>query len=1150
MSLTEKTFDGLYSGRWEVGFEPYDGADFSRLCCLFSGQGSAVPGMFLSAYRERETVRQRFDEADALSRAAGLPPPSLYITEAKAIHADALVVTRNLATFTVQVALFDHLSNRLAPPKLLTGSSQGEYTALVCSGAVDFATLFEVIIARHRICGPANKLGFLLAIAAAPAEIASALGREQLHVSIVNSPVRTVVAVAPEQIDEVQDRLKRKGIGAKQLDVPHPYHSPLMREAAERFRLWLEERRLGFRPPCLPVLSSVTREVVTEGLSASDAAALLSRQLTEPVDFPKQIEIAYARRCYAFLEVGPGATLGTFVRRILGPREHKTIDLDAWLPPAPPPRRPNPRLDAVQSRVFGALRKAVAKLTGYEIESISFEDRFQEDLAIDSLKKVEVLVEVMGEIDPERKELGRLAGVQRLADVVEAFTQLQDEAQDEKNAPAPPKPARFERCTVLWEEAPLAAPIPAAPMTELRLAPLKALLDGNFRLDDLAGGSGLVLIAGAEDFAAGDGAGQKDLDRLLVLFNIFQPLRDWLQDRDLDLALVTAGDSHPYALGLAAFFKALMQEVPGLGFKHLDFDTLPAEAELVARVHAERADRTNIGIRYESGRRKVAVLSALPEPSLHPTVLSDAVIVAFGGAKGITNALLESLTVNARPYLYLAGRSSEQDVAEALATLSQLSATLHYTSLDARDGKAVAQLFELVCETRGRIDLVINAVGVEESCLLANKSPEAMRAELAIKVLATRHILCAAKAVSARLVVSFGSLAGRWGNAGQTVYSCAGEIVTRLTAAHNRSLGTNAALTIEWPPFDGVGMTADPAILHQLRRRGLSLLHTDRAAALLAADIGHPEHDVVAYLDRADAHLVSVLTTDRRRDRALLGDRTEDGTYRRIFDRHYDLWLDDHVINGVSYVPAATCIAMALGFTALAEGGPGSLADFEMLQAVPVRDSPVPLSLQLEKTAGGLGLRGRGETLHFRCRFNGHGLLGKEEPIRPETVPDVGPVRVYADGRFFHGPRFQVLHHCRIEGAGGAEGWIDTSRLLPVYGCEAWDRLTQWLDGAFQVLGLPALSDKQAIAIPIGVERVLVAALRVRPVFVKLETARLSIDDGDIRGDVVAIDEVGRLVFRLVNIRLRILSRAASNAATSRASVAIGAAPAPLSYGD
>jgi Polyketide synthase dehydratase len=249
-------------------------------------------------------------------------------------------------------------------------------------------------------------------------------------------------------------------------------------------------------------------------------------------------------------------------------------------------------------------------------------------------------------------------------------------------------------------------------------------------------------------------------------------------------------------------------------------------------------------------------------------------------------------------------------------------------------------------------------------------------------------------------------------------------------------------------------------------------------------------------------------------------------------------------------VPAATCIAMALGFTALAEGGPGSLADFEMLQAVPVRDSPVPLSLQLEKTAGGLGLRGRGETLHFRCRFNGHGLLGKEEPIRPETVPDVGPVRVYADGRFFHGPRFQVLHHCRIEGAGGAEGWIDTSRLLPVYGCEAWDRLTQWLDGAFQVLGLPALSDKQAIAIPIGVERVLVAALRVRPVFVKLETARLSIDDGDIRGDVVAIDEVGRLVFRLVNIRLRILSRAASNAATSRASVAIGAAPAPLSYED
>ena len=1128
-SLNDRTIEGLYSGRWKIGFEPYTGSDFARICYLFSGQGSAVPGMFLSSYRGLAAVRHRFDEADALARAAGLPPPSLYITAPDAISADALVVTRNLATFTIQVALFDHLSGCLAPPKLLTGSSQGEYAALVCSGAVDFATLFEVNIARHRICGPANKLGFLLAVAGAPSEIAAALGGGQLQVSIVNSPIRTVIAAARERVNAIQDSLKRKGIGVKQLDVPHPYHSPLMQEAAEHFHLWLEEHRLSFRPPALPVLSSVTRELVTKGLSAMEAAALLSRQLTKPVDFPSQIEAAFARRCFAFLEVGPGATLGTFVRKILGPREHKMLDLNTWLPSAPaPPRRPKPRLDAFQGRVFSALRKAVAKVTGYEIESISFEDRFQEDLAIDSLKKVEVLIEVMREIDPEREELGGLASGQRLADVVEAFSGQQEDAQVEKNAPAPGQPASFERCTILWLDAPLVALPPAAPRTELQLVPLKALLDGNFHLGDLDHASGLVLAAGAEDFASGGDAGQQDLDRLLNVFNAFQPLRGWLQDRDLDLALVTTSDSHPYASGLGAFFKALMQEVPGLGFKHLEFDALPREARLIEWIRAERADRSNIDIRYESGRRKVPVLSALPEPCAHPAVLANSVIVAFGGAKGITKALLERLAGDARPHLYLAGRSSKAEVAEALAALSELSTSLDYTSLDARDAIAVAQLLDRVREARGRIGLVVNAVGVEASSLLAKKSPQAMRAELATKVLATQNILRAARSVSAQLVVSFGSLAGRWGNAGQAVYSCASEIVARLTAAHNRSLGANAALTVEWPPFDGVGMTADPAVLLQLRRRGLSLLQTDRAAALLAADIGHPIHDVVTYLDRADAHLVSLLTTDRRRHRALLGDRTEDGAYRRIFDLRRDPWLGDHVIDGVSYVPAASCIAMALGFTALAEGGPAGLADFEMLQPIPVRDTPVSLSLHLEKRVDGLGLLGRVGTARFRCRFaDDRGVERAESP--PETPPDGGLVRFYEDGRLFHGPRFQVLHHGRIDAGGAAEAWIETSRLLPVYGCEAWDRLTQWLDGAFQVLGSAALAENPTIAVPTGVRRVSVAALQERPEFVKLKPTTFSVEDGEIRGDILATDEIGRPVFRLAQVRLRVLTATGSN---------------------
>jgi acyl transferase domain-containing protein len=423
MQRTDTTsYEGIHSGRGELGFRPCEGADFSRVCYLFGGQGTAVPGMFLSAYRQIEPVRRRFDEADALACAAGLAPPSLYLTDGRAIPASELVVTRNLAIYTVQVALFDHLLASRSPPQLLTGSSQGEYAALVCSGAVDFASLFDVNIAWQRICGPANQLGFLVAVAAGPAEIAALLGDDRVHVSIVNSPMRSVIALAPDQLAEAQDTLRRRGIGSKVLEVPHPYHSPMMQPAAERLRAWLEEHGPCFRPPRIPVLSSASRSVISEGLSSSEAAELLSRQLIEPVDFPRQIEMAYERGCFAFLEVGPGATLGTFVRKTLGAREHKILDIAAYLSVAPLRGRPKTKLEALQSKVFGALRRAVAATTGYEIESISVEDRFQEDLAIDSLTKVEILIDVVQEIDPGREDLGDLSEVHRLADVEHVFS--------------------------------------------------------------------------------------------------------------------------------------------------------------------------------------------------------------------------------------------------------------------------------------------------------------------------------------------------------------------------------------------------------------------------------------------------------------------------------------------------------------------------------------------------------------------------------------------------------------------------------------------------------------------------------------------------------------------------------------------------------
>ena len=1118
MQLTDATYQGIYSGRWEVGFRPYEGVDFSRVCYMFSGQGSAAPGMFLSAYQQLEVVRRRFDEADGLAQSAGLPSPSLYLTDANAIPASALVVTRNLATYTAQVALCDHLLATRPPPLLLTGSSQGEYAALVCAGAIEFASLFEAIVARHRICGPANQLGFLVAVAASPPEIAAALGADCTHVSIRNSPVRSVIALAPDQRATVEDTLRRRGMGTKVLEVPHPYHSPLMGPAAQRFRMWVEARGLSLRPPRFTVLSSVTRTVITESIAAAD---LLSRQLTEPVDFPHQIEIAYARRCYAFLEVGPGATLGTFVRKILGAREHKSLDLGAYLPAAPARTRKTTRLDAWQAKVFGALRNAVAAMTGYEIESISLEDRFQEDLAIDSLKKVEILVHVVEEIDPGREDLGDLMEVQRLADVLPAFSR----SPDLGSGPEPPSDEQIGRCSLVWEEAALATAGGRTP-AEPRIIPLRALLDRAWRWSDDPRCTELVLVASPQDFAshAADAAPvQRDLERLLTLFQAFQSLVPRLEEHDFHLVLATSGDSHPFALGLAGFFKSLMQELPHFAFKHLHCAAWPSEAELMTLVEAERADRQNIDVRYEGRCRKVASLVPMEDVTLTEPVLADAVVVGFGGAKGITRALLEALARDGQPRLYLAGRSAREAVRDALEALLRLTPHVHYTALDAQDADAVNALLARVCREHGRVDVVINAVGVERSRQLGGKPVAEMREELNAKVLATMNILGAAAATSAGLVVNFGSLASRWGNAGQAVYACANEIVNQLTRAHNRSRGRLAAVAIEWPPWDGVGMTAHAAVLHQLRRRGLSLLRPQKGAALLAAELRHPRHDVVTYADQTDVRLLRAAMADRRTDRPLLGERTGEGRYQRVLDRTHDEWLRDHMINGVSYLPAASAITMALGFSRLANGGPGCLEEFHMVNPVALRDAPVALSLELEKVPAGIGVRGRTSLVHFRCRVHDELALYAPAPTALEAGRLLDAGQLYREGWLFHGPTFQVLHQVLVSGTSRFEGRIDSARLRAVYGMEQWDRLTQWLDGAFQLLGLAALLKEGALALPVAIRRLSIPGPWGHPSFVTLALHDVRIAANEVTGDVVLAAEGRQPILHLEEVRLRVL---------------------------
>lgn len=1070
--------EGIFSGAWAVRLEEYRGPDFSRHAFLFTGQGAAAPGMFRAAFDSLEPFRVRFRKADELATAAGLPPVSLYVTDPQRVAEAHLSIVRNLALVTAQVALFEHLTGKGREPRMLTGFSLGEFPVLACAGVIGFEEMLEAVLARDRSCPADNQLGHLIAVAESPKRIGAVLNPRDFFTSNINSALQTAIAVTPGRLESVLSALTAANLRHKLLaTVPQPYHSPLMKESAARFRTWLERRKLQGRAPSIPVFSSILHDwLPSRNLSASELTGILSRQLTEPVDFPRQIEAAYTAGNYAFLELGPGATLSAFARETLTGREHRIVELAPLIPVEQPAARPA-RAEQAKSPIFARLRAAIAKVTGYDIESISVEDRFQEDLGIDSIKKANILFTVLKEEDTLKGGYDSSA-VRNIGDAIAA---LSGGTQDDIEEALPVREPRFSRFALNWRRQDLPPVAGSSEFTVVRLGSLERIPDGKR----------LVLIADQAKL---------DVSTLARTLNRCRALTQG------EAVLVTFADNPPLAAGLPAFFRGLRKERPALFFRHIHFDRTPAPGEILQAVAREvESGNQDLEVRYCGGSRWVASLDALPEDAGVSALPNDAVIVAIGGGAGIGKVLLENLETLGDPTVYIAGRSPREGV--------------NYRQVDATDPQAVRSLLEAVHQKHGRIDLILNTTGIQKSALLESKTVEEIRDELDAKITPAANIFHACQGLNVGLVVHSSSIVARWGNSGQTVYACANEALNRMTEEYNRAAGRTAAISIEWPAWDGVGMTADPAVLNRLRRAGFSLLGPRKAAELLKADLSQPVSGTVRYADAADFPVLGAGLRDHRRVAAVIGNPAATG-FERVFDNQRDLWLQDHAIDGTCYLPAASAITMALTLGRLAGSKDYNLVeDFKLQRPVEVRETPVTLRLELFGRDHGVGVRGRTDGPVFRC---GVGKASESTGAGARTVA-WGPCQGYHKGLLFHGPVFQMLHETGFAPDGRLAGRIATARLTPVYGVPEADRLTLWLDGAFQLLALEAVQRFGSQVLPVEVRRLALHAFDRPPQSLTLWLSGVERQDGAVCGDITARGDEGETIFRMEGVRMAVI---------------------------
>jgi len=206
-----------------------------------------------------------------------------------------------------------------AEPSVVSGHSLGEFTALVCAGALDFETTLDLVRFRGQAMQSAVPAGSgamaaILGLEAADVEQAC---REAAQGSVVeavnfNAPGQIVIAGESGAVQRAIEAAKARG--AKRvvaLPVSVPSHSSLMRGAGQR----LGERlaHVEVREPKIQYISAVDAQSHRD---PGDIRALLVRQLASPVRWLDTVRALAATGIQFLIECGPGKVLTGLNRRI------------------------------------------------------------------------------------------------------------------------------------------------------------------------------------------------------------------------------------------------------------------------------------------------------------------------------------------------------------------------------------------------------------------------------------------------------------------------------------------------------------------------------------------------------------------------------------------------------------------------------------------------------------------------------------------------------------------------------------------------------------------------------------------------------------------------------------------------------------------
>ena len=281
---------------------------------LFPGQGAQIVGMGKDIYEKYEIARKIYDEA---SRISEIDIKTLCFEGPE----EELNKTENtqIAILTTSLAILEVLKSKNINAEIATGLSLGEYGALIYSGIISFEDGIKLIKQRGYYMAnllPKEEYSMAAVIGLDSKKIEEVCEKIRENGKFVvianyNCSIQTVISGESSAIDEAIEKLGE--IGAKRvvkLKTSGPFHTIKLEKAKQEYKKELE--KIEFNKGKVKVIKNIDGTFYNEN---DNICEILADHIISPVRFDKTIELMNKEKVDEYIEIGPGKTLTTFIKK-------------------------------------------------------------------------------------------------------------------------------------------------------------------------------------------------------------------------------------------------------------------------------------------------------------------------------------------------------------------------------------------------------------------------------------------------------------------------------------------------------------------------------------------------------------------------------------------------------------------------------------------------------------------------------------------------------------------------------------------------------------------------------------------------------------------------------------------------------------------